>query len=151
MSSHHHPLPHHVSKEQPAIPQASVRPLVRPLIMSPGRQQQQQQQLPTGGRPQMSPGIAVGGPPSNRPLMSPVGGGNVGRSLMSPGGGHDMLSPSSGGNGRPCHTAAGCRDPLSPDRSQMGSPEKERMPSKGKRKSVREGIYTTLLFFTFHR
>jgi hypothetical protein len=132
MSSHHHPLPQQV-KDQ-SIPQASVRPLVRPLSLSPGRQHQQQQQQQQllhqqshqqqqqqqhlhqgGGRSQLSPG----GLPPGRSQISPGGGGN----------GHEMISP---GGGRPCHTPAGCHDPLSPDRKPHGSsPDKElTTPSK---------------------
>jgi hypothetical protein len=142
MSSHHHPLPQQV-KDQ-SIPQASVRPLVRPLSLSPGRHQQQQQQQQQllhqqshqqqqhlhqgGGRSQLSPG----GLPPGRSQISPGGGGS----------GHEMISP---GGGRPCHTPAGCHDPLSPDRKPHGSsPDKElTTPSK----TLKNVCVTVTLFF----
>ncbi len=114
MSSHHHPLPQQV-KDQ-SIPQASVRPLVRPLSLSPGRHQQQQQQLHQQSHQQQQQHLHQG---SGRSQISPGGGGS----------GHEMISP---GGGRPCHTPAGCHDPLSPDRKPHGSsPDKElTTPSK---------------------
>jgi hypothetical protein len=110
------------------------------------------------GRPQVSPGGGGGGlsMPTDRSQMSPSGSGrgllsppigssSAGRSLMPSGGAGGLMSPNASGR----QMAASCRDPLSPDRSQLGSPDKELMPSKAKKKSVRKGISVFYFLFSF--